>query len=519
MVIQCPACQTRFRLADEKIGPHGVQVRCSKCAHTFPVKREEPAAAPGGFQSPPVAAVDVTKSFPNNGGSRPATQLEPGKASPFAQAGADTPIPIPPAAPPQGNPFAPPPSAPSAPASNPFGAAPAANPFGAAPAANPFAPPPAQKPMTPPSSIPGWGPPEPTPSVPSAPPGWPSAAAPPAPPAAGAPPSAPPGMPSWMAGNAAGDGGAPSADLPGDPFAAITGGAAPPDPMSGMDQASPELDPGVRAALLGGATPDLTGDPNGSMQLSSDIAPAMGTHAPPPSSGPARGVEAPWQQSGGTAKERVAIAVEERRKKERRKKGREVLSIKVDAPREPRAAYRLLMLLFFAGAGLGAFASLTDGSFDPKRLDRARLSLLTGESPAAAPGVEGITLSGLDGGFVDTDPGRPRLFVASGVASNHGTDTKGKLRVRGILRDPSGKEIAASGELWCGNTFRDDQLKDFRSVKELTNAYTDVGDRNSNLKILPGGHVPCTVVFFDAPQPQAVSDFELEIVAAQSLSG
>src|SRR5688572_9009766 len=109
MVIQCPACQTRFRLADEKIGPHGVQVRCSKCAHTFPVKREEAsaaaAAAPGGFQSPPVQAQDVTKSFPPRNAPTPATQLEPsqpGAASPFASP------PATPAATP--NPFAPPPT-------------------------------------------------------------------------------------------------------------------------------------------------------------------------------------------------------------------------------------------------------------------------------------------------------------------------------------------------------------------------------------------------------------------------
>ncbi len=35
MVIQCNACQTRFRLAEEKIKPQGSKVRCSKCGEVF----------------------------------------------------------------------------------------------------------------------------------------------------------------------------------------------------------------------------------------------------------------------------------------------------------------------------------------------------------------------------------------------------------------------------------------------------------------------------------------------------
>ncbi len=63
MVIQCPECTTRFKLADDKIKPEGVKVRCAKCRHIFTVmpeavaetllppiqpKEEEPATA-GAF--------------------------------------------------------------------------------------------------------------------------------------------------------------------------------------------------------------------------------------------------------------------------------------------------------------------------------------------------------------------------------------------------------------------------------------------------------------------------------------
>ena len=45
MVIECSACQTRFRLADDKIKPQGTKVRCSKCGEIFTVLPPEPEAA------------------------------------------------------------------------------------------------------------------------------------------------------------------------------------------------------------------------------------------------------------------------------------------------------------------------------------------------------------------------------------------------------------------------------------------------------------------------------------------
>ena len=42
MIVECEACQTRFRLADEKIKPGGIKVRCSKCKEVFTVTHPEP---------------------------------------------------------------------------------------------------------------------------------------------------------------------------------------------------------------------------------------------------------------------------------------------------------------------------------------------------------------------------------------------------------------------------------------------------------------------------------------------
>ena len=40
MIIQCDHCKTRFRLDDSKVTATGVRVRCSRCKHTFVVKKE-----------------------------------------------------------------------------------------------------------------------------------------------------------------------------------------------------------------------------------------------------------------------------------------------------------------------------------------------------------------------------------------------------------------------------------------------------------------------------------------------
>lgn len=63
MIIQCPECSTRFKLADDKLKPEGIKVRCAKCRHIFSlfppesddtVTEEEPrpAAKQGATEDP-----------------------------------------------------------------------------------------------------------------------------------------------------------------------------------------------------------------------------------------------------------------------------------------------------------------------------------------------------------------------------------------------------------------------------------------------------------------------------------
>jgi predicted Zn finger-like uncharacterized protein len=52
MIVVCTSCKAKFRIPDEKVGPKGAKVRCSKCKTVFVVKREAEAPAPA---APPAA--------------------------------------------------------------------------------------------------------------------------------------------------------------------------------------------------------------------------------------------------------------------------------------------------------------------------------------------------------------------------------------------------------------------------------------------------------------------------------
>lgn len=75
MNVRCPECKTLFRVADEKVGPHGVRFRCGKCKHVFLATREDavplasagrPAAAetPPPAPNPTAAAEDQARAEP-----------------------------------------------------------------------------------------------------------------------------------------------------------------------------------------------------------------------------------------------------------------------------------------------------------------------------------------------------------------------------------------------------------------------------------------------------------------------
>jgi len=58
VVVQCPSCRSRFRVADEKVSERGVRVRCSACKTVFAVKKSgaEPNSAASEKKRAPATA-------------------------------------------------------------------------------------------------------------------------------------------------------------------------------------------------------------------------------------------------------------------------------------------------------------------------------------------------------------------------------------------------------------------------------------------------------------------------------
>ncbi len=52
MITRCPQCESRYRVAPEKIGPHGARLRCSRCNNVFRVEPVQPAAAKSPREAP-----------------------------------------------------------------------------------------------------------------------------------------------------------------------------------------------------------------------------------------------------------------------------------------------------------------------------------------------------------------------------------------------------------------------------------------------------------------------------------
>jgi predicted Zn finger-like uncharacterized protein len=58
VVVQCPTCQSKFRIADDKVTDRGVRVRCTSCKNVFQVKK--PGATGGDAQPGPGTTIDLS---------------------------------------------------------------------------------------------------------------------------------------------------------------------------------------------------------------------------------------------------------------------------------------------------------------------------------------------------------------------------------------------------------------------------------------------------------------------------
>lgn len=84
MIIQCEKCATRFKVADDKVTPQGIKVRCSKCQHVFTARAGGPTTVSSGSVSRPsgiFAAPETQSPSASRSSSGPSSSGPPSSGS------------------------------------------------------------------------------------------------------------------------------------------------------------------------------------------------------------------------------------------------------------------------------------------------------------------------------------------------------------------------------------------------------------------------------------------------------
>jgi len=165
----------------------------------------------------------------------------------------------------------------------------------------------------------------------------------------------------------------------------------------------------------------------------------------------------------------------------------------------------LMLLLTALLAGGYAYLAQIKGTWDPHVLLR-HLQLLTGTSAPEDPTAK-IELLNMRSTFI-SNQNAGQLFAISGEARNGYDHTRSAIAVKGVIYDAKGKPVMQQ-TVFCGNPLDEAALRTlpFAKIKETMN--NQFGDSLSNLDVAPGKTVPFTIVFRNLPNE--VTEFNVEV--------
>lgn len=550
MIVICTKCQAKFRVADDKIGPRGAKVRCSKCQTVFlvhaalgtvPVTDGEgghppapPAAAPPPPPPPPAA-----DPF---GGADPFAAQAP--ADPFGAA------PAPVADPFAGDPFgaAPAPAAPAGGLGDPFVAAVAPRSTlpvtdlsdllgsGGAPAA--AAPPPLPKPPP----LPGAAAPQGDPFAPPAP-----AVAAPAPP----PPAAPDPFgddPFAAADPFASAAGAPAAPAGAPEAAAPSFELAPPGPLpdgGGLaleDRLTPPprplapdpgplLDPTLETAAPDAPAPAPGADPfapaaagpgaaaepfdPGAFDFGGDagepFAPEPGLPPPEPPSAPARAA-APAPRAPAPAAAPLAAAAPAPADADADASAPAVPDRVPGAPRLRAVAVNAVALVALLVVALGLWVVWrSEGPFEAASLRPSAVLAALGRGGAR---TTPWSAQDVRSGVYDRARGAPLLFVRGRVVSRAPAPV---AAVKVAVQVVRGREVLARGEALAGAVPTAEELY-LAGDDAAIAAVRGAARGRAPAQIRPGDAVPFLVAIGDAPPDLLGASLRIDLVPAADLA-
>ena len=179
----------------------------------------------------------------------------------------------------------------------------------------------------------------------------------------------------------------------------------------------------------------------------------------------------------------------------------------------------LLVLLLIVLGGAAGFLFMQDGSINLNTITRTLTQYLPflqeyiGEEPPSSPGDRiGINITGSS--YVNGQAGQ--MLVIQGAAVNNHPATRSAITVKGVLLDSQGQSLLQQ-TVFCGNKLDDAALKSmpFAAIEEAMN--NQFGDSLSNMNVAAGASIPFTIVFRNLPA--GVANINVEVVDSKPGAG
>jgi predicted Zn finger-like uncharacterized protein len=175
----------------------------------------------------------------------------------------------------------------------------------------------------------------------------------------------------------------------------------------------------------------------------------------------------------------------------------------------------LLVLLLAILGGAAGFLFIQEGTINLSTIGQYLpfLQEYIGEAPASSPG-DRIGINVSGSSYVNGTEGQ--LLVIQGAAVNNHPVTRSSITIKGVLLDAQGQTLLQQ-TVFCGNQLSDNALKtmSFAAIEEAMN--NQFGDSLSNMNVAAGTSIPFTIVFRNLPG--GIANINVEVVDSKPGAG
>ena len=175
----------------------------------------------------------------------------------------------------------------------------------------------------------------------------------------------------------------------------------------------------------------------------------------------------------------------------------------------------LLVLLLVILGGAAGFLFIQEGAINLNTIGQYLpfLQEYIGEAPVSSPGNRiGINVSGSS--YVNGEAGQ--MLVIQGAVVNNHPATRSAITIKAVLLDAQGQTLLQQ-TVFCGNRLDDSALKtmSFAAIEEAMN--NQFGDSLSNMNVAAGASIPFTIVFRNPPD--GLANIKVEVVDSKPGAG